>query len=208
MNKNIKVIFSNKPSELNMKLIKFFQLNLMTLNKTSLIFDFETVSVNNIELYQKKGIDNFPTIIHNSNRITGSDKIISYLTQYVNRYNSKILNKTDDEQINDFWKKTIGNVKIDKKSGKMESTDDDDENGNNDLQKKIQEAFQMRNVKSEQSQHNNINKKTIIQQPINKDKIDQKSLDEKPSDTLKNLKSGNIDDDLMARFFENQEETE
>lgn len=37
----IQLIFSNKPSMLNKKLIKFFNLNLASLNQASLVFDFE-----------------------------------------------------------------------------------------------------------------------------------------------------------------------
>jgi hypothetical protein len=35
------IIFSNKASSLNKKLIKFFQINLLSLNKSSLVFDFD-----------------------------------------------------------------------------------------------------------------------------------------------------------------------
>jgi hypothetical protein len=54
------IIFSNKPSPLNKKLIKFFQINLINLNKASLVFDFEVAHPKDINKYVNKGIKNYP----------------------------------------------------------------------------------------------------------------------------------------------------
>ena len=66
------VIFSNKPSPLNKKLVKFFQINLINLNKASLIFNFEVADPKDINKYISKGVKNYPVLIDNDKKITGT----------------------------------------------------------------------------------------------------------------------------------------
>lgn len=137
----------------------------------------------------------------------------------MDKHNEKIINKTDADYLDDFWKQTMGNVKINE-TGQIEG-DDEEEDDKSDISGKIQKAFQERNdttefdtskkipnrnstlVNSSSLHNNNIKHKfTDINSNSNKD--------DSPVVSLKNMsKSGNsiADDDLMAKFFENQEES-
>lgn len=213
----IQLIFSNKPSMLNKKLIKFFNLNLASLNQASLVFDFEVAHPEKAEHFVSRGITDYPVLINKNIKVTGVEKIISYLKQNVEKHNEKIINKTDADYLDDFWKQTMGNVKINEK-GQIEDDNEEDDD-KSDISGKIQKAFQERNdttefntskkmlnknssiINSSISHNNNIKNKFT---DINSNK------DDSPVVSLKNMsKSGNsmADDDLMAKFFENQEES-
>ena len=60
---SINLIFSNKASPLNKKLIKFFGLNLNSLNKAKLIFNFEVAHPEKIDEYTSRGITSYPMLI-------------------------------------------------------------------------------------------------------------------------------------------------
>lgn len=202
----MQLIFSNKPSHLNKKLIKFFKINLLNLNKASMIFDFEVANPEDIDKYVSMGIKNYPVLIHKNTSVTGVEKIITYLKQIVQKHNNRILNKTESEKLDDFWKHTLGKVEVDE-SGKLKPDDDDeDDDAGADLQHKIQKAFEARN-NSTATTPASLNKgRSRGQTQLTRNN----NLDESPSQTLKNMKSkglGSMDDELMAKFFENQEET-
>lgn len=201
----VQLIFSNKSSDLNKKLIKFFNLNLLNLNKASLTFDFEVAHPENLEHYVSKGIKNYPILINNDTNVIGVEKIISYLKLHVKKHNDSIINKSDNDRVNDFWKSTLGNVKID--SSGNAKVDDDDDDEEDEMHRKIQKAFDARNTTTavssakhptpQRPRMNNIQQGSNL---INKEKT--------PAETAKSMNTGNnMDDELMAKFFENQEET-
>jgi hypothetical protein len=206
----LRLIFSNKGSALNRKLIKFFQINLLSLNKANIIFEFEVAHPKDTKKFISEGIKNFPYMIHNSTSVTGTEKIINYLKLQVNAHNKKIVNKSDDERVDEFWKSTLGNVHVDE-AGVLQGDDDDE--GDDDMQKKISQAFQDRHTTSEKAtggkppaRENNLSKgSTNVQSRQPKG---ASLADESPATTLKNMKGGSsMDDELMAKFFENQEES-
>lgn len=213
------LIVSNKPSPLNKKLIKFLNMNLLSLNKASISFDFEVAHPNKADSYIKRGITQYPVLMQNDTSIVGVEKIIQHLKSLVVKHNTKIKNKTDGDRVDDFWKQTIGNFEMDE-NGKIKPENDDDENSSENLQHKIQAVFEKRSesikpgnpgktgrLPQQRTQtHNNArpNNKPLISNQSNK------SGEETPAQTIANMKkNGNssIDDDLMAKFFENQEES-
>ena len=203
----LNLVLSNKSSELNKKLIKFFQLNLKSLNKASLVFQFEVAHPDKLDEYVARGIKNYPVLIHNNTSVTGVEKIIKYLKLNVENFNKKIINKTDDERVDEYWKQTMGKVKINATGG-IDDDDDDDEDA--DLNKKIQQAFQMRNSESEStSASQNTRPNNLKQGSTNISKSGSSTAEESPSAMLKNMNDGDhsMDDELMAKFFENQEES-
>ena len=209
----VNVIFSNKSSPLNKKLIKFFQINLLSLNKASIVFEFEIATPKDMKLYVERGIKNYPVLIDKLTKVTGVEKIIEYLQMQVKQYNTKILSKTDNDRVDEFWKQTMGNVRLDE-SGKLKPDDDDDENpsiGEN-LQHKIQEAFELRNTveppgrsNKPTNNTNKINNSSNTGQTQRPNNLECDS----PHKTLKTMKKqgSNSDDDLMTKFFENMEES-
>lgn len=210
----INLILSNKPSVLNKKLIKFFNLNLASLNKASLIFDFEIAYPDQIEKYISRGITNYPILINKTTKVIGVEKIIQYLKQTVDTYNKKIINKTDNDYLDEFWKQTMGSVKINE-SGQIDEEDDEDETP--DISKKIQKAFQERNDTTDFDQSKKPGSKipprsshsNNIKQGYTNINNNSSIADESPVASLKNMGGGKDmgDDDLMAKFFENQEES-
>jgi hypothetical protein len=205
---SITIVFSNKASALNRKLIKFFEINLLSLNKTSVTFDFEVAHPSDAEEYAKRGINNYPTLVDNSTNIAGAEKIMTYLQNIIKKHNSKILNKTDNDRLDDFWKDTIGKIELDAAGNVKPEEEDGGELSNvgDNLHHRIQEAFEQRNSGgSSPAPKPNI-------QVSNKTQLTRSNnlADDSPSKTIKKMKAQgreNSDDILMAKFFENQEES-
>ena len=179
------------------------------MNKANIKFKFQIATPETKYLFDKRDITNFPVLIKNNTHILGIRKIMEDLKNTVIQYNKKINNKTDDDRVQDFWKETMGSCKKDENGVfKFDDDDDDDADAEKDLQHKIQKAFEQRNnpdgdskelTLSEKNTRVNISRKTELSR--------SNDIDENPSQTLKNMGSNNIDDDLMAKFFENQEES-
>ena len=201
----MELIFSNKPSAINKKIIRFLDLNLKSLNKANLIFDFQVAHPDESSKFKKMGINSFPVLMpKNASQVVGVDSIIDYLKTEVSKHNKKISNITDSDRIKDYWDKTL-DISIDE-SGKHKFTEDDGENEDisDNLQHKIQEAFAERNKTTETIPKSNsrIQQKNIIAK--------SGSADESPVETLNKMSAkgqASIDDQLMAKFFENQEES-
>lgn len=208
------VIFSNKSSELNKKLIKFFQINLLSLNKASLIFDFEVAHPSNIDSYVKRGIKNYPIMVCGDEHVIGVQKIMQHLKKCVVDHNNKIINKTDDERVDDFWKQTIGKIEYDAGGNLKPEEDDNESDAGENLQHRIQEAFEQRNT--ETVPIGNLKKNMRSAQGNTKvshgdPSTRSNNLQElSPSKTLATMAANgksHMDDVLMAQFFENQEES-
>lgn len=208
----LKLIVSNKPSHLNKKLIKFFEINLLSLNKASITFDFEVAHPKDIEKYTNKGITNYPVLISNNSNIVGVEKIIEYLKNAVNKHNVKVTSKSDKERLDDFWKQTLG--KIEKDDGGNIKPEKDDSEDNENLQHKIQAAFEQRNAstaKPGKFKSSQAMTQSMVQQSHVSNNESKKSNDDQNTvNIIANMKkngTATMDDDLMSRFFENQEES-
>ena len=218
------LIVSNKPSPLNKKLIKFFQLNLLSLNKASIVFDFEVAHPNEADSYLKRGISQYPVLMRDDLSIVGVEKIIQHLKTLVVKHNTKIVNKTDGDRVDDFWKQTIGKFEMDE-HGKIKPEKEDEDSLSDNLQHKIQAVFEKRSEitkpgklkPSSTGKPNSTSGSTGMSgmsgSSSNKSrnvKTSESKKDESPAQTIANMKregKTNIDDDLMRRFFENQEES-
>lgn len=197
-----KVIFSNKPSEINAKLINFFKTNLLNLLKTNLVFQFVVATENDAAEYSSQGIEEFPVLLKDNIRVTGLTKITKFLGLHVKKHNARIASKSDDDYVRDYWKETLGEVKIDD-SGKIVGDDDEDEEEDlgRDLQHKIQEAFDQR------EQFGKPPKKKTQMPNVG---LRKNNLEESPTETIVRMAqdgSANQDDLLMAKLFENQEDS-
>ena len=201
------LIVSYKPSIINKKIIKFLTANLFIMNKSKIQFNFQVATSENKDIFYNKNITNFPTLIYNNEQIVGIEKIMNYLKKKVMEYNKKILNKTDDDRVRDFWKETMGDCKKDENGVFKFNDDDDDDDTEKDLQHKIQKAFQQRNNSDDNPKKTIDEKSTGVHMARKSELSRNNNIDETPSDTLRGMGSGSIDDDLMAKFFENQEES-
>lgn len=212
---HLTVIFSNRPSTLNKKLIKFFNINLLSLNKVSILFDFEVAHPGDIDTYLKRGIKQYPILIDGNKHVVGVENIIDHLKSYISNHNKKILNKTDTDRLDDFWTQTLGKVEVDESGNlKPDSGDDDcDDSTSENLHHRIQEVFEQRDKESIKPNrpisNNKINSiKTKSYDSSNNKNHKNNIKDDSPMKTLSKMKnSGNMDDALMEKFFENLEES-
>jgi hypothetical protein len=137
------IYFSSNPSNVNKNMINYFKHNLETLNKIGLVFDFNVAHKEDADKYKKLKIDDFPTLISNNKHVVGTDEISKHLKEFIIKHNQKKILKTDSDELADYWKTTIGNVKI--KDGKIENEDEEEsEDINDELQKNIQDAVRKR----------------------------------------------------------------
>jgi hypothetical protein len=197
------LLITDKNSDINKKILAFVKKNLYDFNKANIVFEFEIVGTENYDEYLKKGIKSFPVLVNNKENILGLTNIAKFLQEQVMSYNKKIAKKSDEEHIDDFWKKTMGNTKPDK-FGKIDTNDDDNINENDDLQKKLQNAFRERGNGPDAS----VKAKSKAITPTKTiSKQGRQKKDESPVATLNKMKSKNADDILMAKYFENQEES-
>jgi hypothetical protein len=207
----VNLILSNKASDINKKLIKFFHVNLLNFNKANIIFDFEVAHPEDIDKYKKRGIKTYPILIYKENSITGTSNIVDYLKSIVSGHNKKILNKSEGEKLDDFWKHTIGKIEHDASGNVKPLDDDDDDDGSGDVQHRIQKAFEERSISTDfDKTGKNKNQQSARDQSESEPAQRSNNLEETPSETLKNMQSkgrNNMDDELMAKFFENQEES-
>jgi hypothetical protein len=212
--KNISIYFSNSGSDVNKNIIKYFRSNISILNKAGLVFSFNVARKEDADKYKNMGINDFPTLVADNNHMVGINKINAYLKNYINMYNQKKNNRTESDELADYWKSTIGNVKI--KDGKIEEEEDDETDDiDNKIQKNLHNAVKQRSVNMKASPFNSnsrssSNSRTSVIQSGGSYNRSNKSQDISPSTILKNMNSSgeaNIDDELMANFFENQQET-
>ena len=181
---------------------------MLSLNKASLVFEFEVAHPDEIDSYVKRGIKNYPVLVDKQTSVTGVEKIIQYLKICVKRHNNKVLGKTDGEKLDDFWKQTIGDIEVDE-SGNIKPDDDEGSTDAGDnLHHRIQEAFEQRNTETDKP----VSLKSSARSSQGNTQLSRgnKLSDDSPAKTLSNMKSkgnANMDDVLMAKFFENQEES-
>ena len=183
----LEVIFSNKPSSLNKKLLKFFKLNMLSLTKASILFDFKVAHPEDKETFETRGITNFPVAIKEGSSITGAEKIMAYMKHIVGEFNKTQSSKTDEQRVDDYWRSTIGTVDADGNA----PDDSEDEDESEKLQKKLQAAYKDRSDTSEIG-----SSKKPKSTPKSSSNNVSRPAPKKP-------KSSDPDDDLMAKFFEN-----
>lgn len=193
---------SYKGSDINKKMIKFLNDNLYSMNKSNMVFKFILITDENKKMYNDKNINVFPMLINNNTKIVGLEKIADYLKQSVIKNNKKTNVKTDDERVDDFWKQTMGSCKKDENGVFKFDDDEETDDINKDLTHKIQKAFENRNKIDDDTSK----QKGKTPAPY-KPKEKENNMDETPSQTLRNMEEHNVDDDLMAKYFENQEES-
>jgi hypothetical protein len=204
------IVFSHKASAINIKLIKFFKINLRSLNKANIVFGFEVAHAEDADKYNQRNIKTFPTLVNGATQVSGTDKIIEYLKHVVTKHNETTLNKTEADCVDDFWRQTLGKVSTDE-SGNLQVADDDEDDASEDLHHKIQQAFEDRSKSLSEARDPSSNRQPSRQNNQQSTRPNNVIGGESPAETIKRMRSkgrGNMDDALMANFFENQEATQ
>ena len=207
---------ANKPSALNKDLIRYLETNLKSIVNMGIYITFFVASSDEAEHYAQQGITNFPTLIHNSSKHVGVEKIKAFFNAYHANFKKKQTSRTEKDDINDYWDSILskGDEEVDDAEGDA-------------MKSKAQQAVQERQEKM--SQRNPKNNKPgapklpdrPARQPDrpaqapqgNKKSGSSRRSNIEPStvDVLNGMKGGGeeaMDDKLMAKFFENQMETD
>jgi len=199
---------SDKPSQLNKDIIAYMDSNLGSIVKMGLYVDFIVAQARNIQTYTQKGIVNFPTLSYQNAKYVGVDNIKEFFNNHYRNFQKKQATRTENDDVNDFWSNTLA---------KGEEEDNEDEQAEQ-MKSRAMKAVQERQTKLNAR---NPNKKKINRSPARPADMptqtqsypsNQRKANLEPStlDVINQMRSSGqeaIDDDLMAKFFENQTET-
>lgn len=214
--------FSNKPSQINKDLIRYIDTNLSSIVKMGMHLTFVVAKSDDADEYSRKGIVNFPTLIHNTTKYVGVDKIKAFFNTCHQNYKKNQTSRTDTDTISDYWSSILA---------KGDEDEGGDDNGDA-MKEKAQKVVQDRQEKMSQRKPKQGN--APIQQQQIQPKIPSKqphsaqstrktppppkmtgssrkaNIEPNTVDVIKNMQAGGeegMDDQLMAKFFENQMET-
>jgi hypothetical protein len=215
---------SNKPSALNKDLIRYLDSNLKSIVGMGIYITFFVAGPDDADHYAQQGITNFPTLTHNSSKHVGVDKIKAFFNSQHTNFKKMQAARTEKDDIDDYWNNILS--KGDEEEGDPEGCA---------MTSKAQQAAQERQEKM--SQRNPKNNKPgatpqsnrphqpsarppqPLEQPAhqatqgNKKTVGSRKSNIEPStvDVLNGMKGSGeeeMDDKLMAKFFESQMETD
>jgi hypothetical protein len=196
---------SNKPSQLNKDLVNYLNANMGSIVKMKLYIDFTIAYPQNIQAYTQKGIVNFPTMVHKTQKFVGVDRIKGFFNQFYQTHKKKQAERTEDDDVNDYWSGILA-----------KGDEEDDDDAAEQMKNKAQIAVQERQTKLNSRDPTKANRSPARPQQTQNPspqipKQKKANLEPSPLDVLSTMSSGgqeSIDDQLMAKFFENQTETE
>jgi hypothetical protein len=196
-------------SKLNKKVINYFKSNLFRLNQLGLVFEWIPVDESEVEFYEEQDITKFPALMTKEENIFGLNNIIEFLDN---------LDKPKEAQAQTIPSSKFKNEPDEMKSYFMSKLDEDDEDEDdkdkNDFSKKAAEMSRMRKSNGQHSStssnpevHEKSRKKVTFKEVSKKEKPFNQMIN--AVDIVKNNKSSNSEDnDMMQKFWENQEETD
>jgi hypothetical protein len=206
-----------KNSKLNNKIISFFKTNIHVLNSKGFVFEWIPVYEEEIEFYEDQQITKFPTLVINIGNIVGVSNIISKLQEFIawnpsqnqnqnqsqnqSRNQNSQIKKETDEEVHDYFMNEMN---------KDDRNDDEDEDGDGDRSKRTAAMLTSRqsmglptgsSSTGNPEVHETVNKKTP---PSQQRKVVHST---NTADIAKSMSNGSKEDDMMAAFWDNQEET-
>jgi hypothetical protein len=202
---------SNRPSQLNKDILTYMDSNLKSIVKMGLYIEFEVALPEDTEKYTQMGIVNFPTIVHQNKSYVGVEKIKGFLNYFHKSYQTKKAKRTEGDDINDYWSNILSKGEDD------DEADDQAEQMKNKAQKAVQDrqhALNSRKPGKPGAPRNVPARPSTMPDPEDNEYPSRKASNvrEPPaSAVVKNMGSSGqeaIDDQLMAKFFENQMETD
>lgn len=218
----VKILQINKNSALNKKLLSFFNTGLDKLNATGYIFDWILVYPEEIDLYEEQGIKSFPVMLIDEKKITGTNAIIDFFggakCKKVRFAANTKISKNDDDMVRNYLLNELDN--------KDDDGMDDDEVFANTVTQRInamnkargaggQHTISMSNPEIHErsarsaSRHNNFDFEKRPTKNQNLSDSGAGSVDSAANILRKTTSAkGDLDDDLMLKFWQNQEETE
>lgn len=215
-------------SKLNKTIIDFFKENLQVLNMSKFMFEWIPVYKEEVEFYDEQGIDKFPVmIINNDNHITGISNILDILENIVNKNQNILQNNKQEykpkrqepsEELKDYF--------MDELNAKGNDDDDDDDDNDKSFSKTVQDRLRNMNsarkkgglhtLDSTSESVDNSNKDVFGKSQKKSNHTNQSSITTNkstigsidPIDIIKQISTKSGEDDMMNKYWENQEETE
>jgi DNA-binding phage protein len=193
----VDIIMADKPSALNKKLIRYFNNSLFTLNKINLKFNFVLVKTTDKKFMRDNDIESFPTIIHNHIKKTGANTIIDHLNKYHSTFQKKTALRTPDDDVADYLNKVL-------------SEGDENESKEDLSAQVVEESSRRKGITKKKSA---ISKKQTMVNNKSYSATSGRTSTVDTGDPVSCIKhfgatDNKTDDDLMIKFFENQQETQ
>lgn len=211
---------SNKPSQLNKDLIRYVGTNLKSIVSMGFSITFIVAHPDKAESYTKRGIINFPTLVHSGSQYVGVDKIKDFFNAFYQARKKQRESRTEKDDITDYWSNILA------KGDEDEGGDDEGEAMKNKAQQAVQdrqEKISQRKPKpgsnkppqaeprrSGPPQMTQSTKKSPPPKMVGSSR--KSNIDPGTVEVLKGMNDAGgeeaMDDKLMAKFFENQMETD
>jgi hypothetical protein len=139
------VIFNDKPTKNNKDLINFLNGNLSDIiRKGRMRFRWRIAGPDTITQLRQEGVKALPALKIDKQYIIGVPAIVNYLRNAVRNSKAAAPTKTEDEVINDFFRKELGQT--DEKGAIVPNDDGDEEQQQEDLIGKANREFQRRGL--------------------------------------------------------------
>lgn len=198
---------SDRPSELNKDIILYINNNLGSIVKMGLYLNFVVAKPQDVQEFTQKGIVNFPTLTNQKNKYVGVDQIKGFFNNFHKIYQKKQASRTEKDDIQDYWSNILS-------KGEEEEEDD----GVEQMKAAAQKAVQARQKKHQSNNPSKVNRNPIKSSSLptepssypSSQKGKKSNLEPSTLDVISSMKSSGqeaVDDELMAKFFENQSET-
>lgn len=205
---NATLIISKKGKS-NKEILGFVDRQLEDLVRSGIHIDFQIALPADKKHYDEQGIKQFPFLQIGDTRIAKTPGIIRHLTQTIKRQKIKREERTPGDDMHDFMMDSLGNPDVDARGNVKDDDSDDDPDGMGDIQAKLNAALEQRNAPQGEARTPAPSVKAP-RRPTRRDNVNvaKSKLDPDTSDVLSGLGGdgdARKDDDLMSRFFQNQE---
>ena len=197
-------VLMKQMSKLNEKIVNYFKKNLLDLNASNFVFEWIAVYEEEMEYYEEQGLEKFPVLIVDNINITGVSNIFRYLNDIIesNRTVRKVKkSESIDIEVDEMHDFLLNELK----SNDNDKETDEQEVFSNSIQHRVSAMHSARKAGGmEIKEDDDIFVKNSPAPKLN-NSADQASL--KTTDIAKRISKGSGEDDMMDKYWANQEET-
>jgi len=147
----VELIFNDTPSGHNRDLTEYLKRNLSSvITKGGIKFKFIIAKANDLQQIRRRGIKRLPALLPQKGRpVIGVPDIIQFLGRSVRNSKTIAKPKTEEEVLDSYFRKTIGDIKVDddKKIIPFDDQEEDMTEGGGDLLAKYNEFMNRREGK-------------------------------------------------------------
>jgi hypothetical protein len=143
------LVFNDNPSKYNKDLTDFLKRNISTIiTKGQIRFRFKIAKASDLTALRQRGIKRLPAMILHDQPYIGVPVIVEELRTRVKKSKQTASPKSEDEVLDEYYRKTLGNLKKDVDGKHIipdDDDDDDDDDGVVDLGSKYHKEISRRN---------------------------------------------------------------